>query len=116
MRNEDKAYVVASQDPNFIRRIRKVPVETERVYFKGFSLRVPKGSTIGHVAEILAVTTNSSVVDNLKLRRTWEFSGRQSQAMRFPYNEINEEVERLRRTFEDSSLHAEMLEEEYLPF
>jgi len=116
MRDEDKAYVVASQDPNFIRRIRNTPPETERVYFKGLSLRAPKGSTLGHVAEILAVTTSSRVVDNLKLRRTWEFTSRKSEAMKFPYNEINEEVERLRKTFEDSSLQAEMLDEEYLPF
>ena len=119
MRDEEKAYIIASDNPLFIQRIRKVPPGTKKVYFKQFSLRVSEGSNPKHTARILAGATDATVVDNLQLRRTWMFTDKESKAMRFSYNDIYRKFENLRADIEDIRgrlLKVEMLEEEYIPF
>lgn len=116
MLNEEKAYVVVSYDPEFIKRIKETPYGIKKVYFKQLSLKVPQGSTREHVAEILAGANSARVVENLQLKRVWMFTEKESEAMRFSYNKIEKEVRNLRINAGHTSLISEMLEEEYSPF
>jgi len=112
---EERAYVIASYDINFIRSLEDIPNDTEKVYYYSLALKTPEWLSPKDVANRLASEVDPSVAEELELKRIHVFTKDLEDAMRFEYNKIEEEVRKLQSQI-NAKIRSECLDEEYLPF
>ncbi len=90
--SKNKAFVIAVVDPVFIKTLPYIPEGTEKIYYEGFSLRVPKFQRVEDIASELATTTDPETVDRLELLPVDIFTPNINYAMTFRYEDVHKEA------------------------
>jgi hypothetical protein len=112
---ERRAHVIVSYDRNLIGGLENVPPDTEKVYYRGLTLKAPKWRDTTEVALRLAEAGTPEVVEELELEKNHTFTGDLEEAMRFEHNKVDDEVRMLRSRL-GAKIGSECLDEEYVPF
>jgi len=111
-----RAYVMVSYNHDFIKSLKDISPDTEKVYYLGIALKTPGWLNPSDVAERLAGEVDfAGTMERLELNIVHNFTRDLENAMRFNHDEIKGEVEELQFQIR-SKIRSECLDEEYLPF
>ena len=93
----------------------KINRDTDKIYYKGVSLKVPKHRDVEEVAERIAETTDPEVLENLELKVVQIFTTDINEALEFTKKEADETATKLSSNYLMRFV-TEALEKEYVPF